>query len=89
MDIDPSPVGIVLMNFCTSDTDYPAIVDGKSYEASSKDLVQAIIEMNGKFYLNRLGSTITTGGQGGNGGTPPTPAPAKNAAYAEVGEDAF
>ena len=77
MDIDPSPVGIVLMNNCTS--------------TSGQTLIKAIIEMNGKFYLNRQGGSIITGGgtQGGNGGTNPTPAPAKNAAYAEVGEDAF
>ena len=73
METDPSPVGIVLMNNCLDYT----------------DLIQDIIEMNGKFYLNRQGGSITTGGQGGNGGTTPTPAPAKNAAYAEVGEDAF
>lgn len=73
METDPSPVGIVLMNNCLDYT----------------DLIQDIIEMNGKFYLNRQGGSITTGGQGGTDTTTPTPAPAKNAAYAVVGDDAF
>lgn len=89
MDTDPSPVGIVLMNYCTEDTDYTATVNGTSYTASSQDLVKAIIEMNGKFYLKRQGGSIITGDGDDTGTTNPTPAPAKNAAYAVVGDDAF
>lgn len=37
----PSPIGIVLMNFCTNNT------------YKSVDLVNAIVKMNTKFYLNR------------------------------------
>lgn len=50
---DQSPVGIVLMNYCTDETDYSATVDGTTYTASSIDLVNAIIDLNGKYYLNR------------------------------------
>ena len=89
MDTDPSPVGIVLMNYCTSTTDYTATVDGQSYTASSQDLVQAIIEMNGKFYLNRVGGSITTGDGTNNSGNGTTTTETKNAAYAVVGDNAF
>ena len=37
----PSPIGMVLMNFCTDDT------------YNSVSLTNAIITMNNKFYLNR------------------------------------
>lgn len=87
MDSDPSPVGIVLMNFATDETKYSAEVDGVTYEASGKDLVKAIIEMNGKFYLKRQGGSITTGDQTGSKGT--TATQTKNAAYAVVGDGAF
>lgn len=50
---DVAPVGIVLMNYCTSTTKYTVEVDGVSHTASSIDLVNAIIELNGKYYLNR------------------------------------
>lgn len=43
----------------------------------SKQLIDAILTLNAKMRLEAAK------------GTPPTPAPAKNAAYAEVGEDAF
>lgn len=89
MDTDPSPVGIVLMNYCTSTTGYTATVDGQSYTASSQDLVQAIIEMNGKFYLNRVGGSITTGDGTNNSGNGTTTTETKNAAYAVVGDNAF
>lgn len=89
MDTDPSPVGIVLMNYCTSTTSYTATVDGQSYTASSQDLVQAIIEMNGKFYLNRVGGSITTGDGTNNSGNGTTTTETKNAAYAVVGDNAF
>lgn len=89
MDTDPSPVGIVLMNYCTSTTGYTATVDGQSYIASSQDLVQAIIEMNGKFYLNRVGGSITTGDGTNNSGNGTTTTETKNAAYAVVGDNAF
>lgn len=41
--LEPSPIGLVLMNFCT--------VDDTEYQ--SMDLVKAIVTMNTKFYLNR------------------------------------
>ena len=50
---DVAPVGIVLMNYCTDTDKYSVTVDGKSHSASSIDLVNAIIELNGKYYLNR------------------------------------
>ncbi len=43
-DLRPSPVGIVLMNYCTSTSD--------DY-GNGAALVDAILQMNGKFYLNR------------------------------------
>ena len=90
MNTDPSPVGIVLMNHCTADRQITN-EDGttSTKENDGIDLVYSIIEMNGKFYLNRQGGSITTGGQGGTDTTNPTPAPAKNVAYAVVGDDAF
>ena len=52
---DPSPLGIVMFNQCTSDTyNGPAII-------------KAIIEMNSKFYLKHAG---TSGGSTGGGTTP-------------------
>ena len=73
---DVSPLGFVLMNYALDAT-------------YGLPLVKDILEMNGKIWLKRKGDDVITGGgtQGGNGGT--NPAPAKNAAYAEVGEDAF
>lgn len=82
MDTDPSPVGIVLMNHATRTATSSATVDGVSYTASSQDLVKAIIEMNGKFYLNRQGNDVITGD-----GTQTQELETKAAAY--VGPDAF
>ena len=45
------------------------------------ELIDAILKLNARFYMQRAEET--------NGTTNPTPAPAKNAAYAVVGEDAF
>lgn len=73
MEKDPSPVGIVLMNNCLDYT----------------DLIQDIIEMNGKFYLNRVGGSITTGDGTNNSGNGTTTTETKNAAYAVVGDNAF
>lgn len=98
MDKDPSPVGIVLMNHATSTTANtitttdPETNEEVTYKASSQDLVQAIIEMNGKFYLNRVGGSITTGdgtGSGSGSGSGTTTTSTKNAAYAVVGDNAF
>ena len=66
MDTDPSPVGIVLMNNCLNYT----------------GLIKDIIEMNGKFYLNRRGNDVITGD-----GTQTQELETKAAAY--VGPDAF
>jgi hypothetical protein len=63
MDTDPSPVGIVLMNHCTADrivTDENGVQS--VIENDGIDLVKSIIAMNGKFYLNRLGNDVITGG---------------------------
>ena len=58
METDPSPVGIVLMNFATD-------ADGNGIQ-----LVKDIIEMNAKFYLKREGGDIITdGGSGDSSGT--------------------
>ena len=88
MNTDPSPVGIVLMNHATNTTKYTVettdeVTNAKvSYTASSQDLVKAIIEMNGKFYLNRQGNDVITGD-----GTQTQELDTKAAAY--VGPDAF
>lgn len=74
MDTDPSPVGIVLMNHCT-------VTSGNKQVGI--DLVKSIIEMNGKFYLNRRGNDVTTGG-----GTSAQELSTK-ATAAYVGPDAF
>lgn len=90
MDTDPSPVGLVLMNHATSTTKNTITVDGTEYkDVTSQDLVQAIIEMNGKFYLNRVGGSITTGDGTNNSGNGTTTTETKNAAYAVVGDNAF
>ena len=91
MNSNPSPVGIVLMNYCTETTKWNAIdengvaykdANDNQYTASSQDLVKAIIEMNGKFYLNRRGNDVITGD-----GTQTQELDTKAAAY--VGPDAF
>lgn len=46
MDTDPSPVGIVLMNYCTDDAT-------NGTKGKGQALVNAIIKMNAKFRLNR------------------------------------
>ena len=66
------------MNNCLGTTEYSSTVDGVEYSATSVDLINAIIEMNGKFYLNRLNESNTTQNVS-----------AQNAAYAVVGDDAF
>lgn len=57
METDPSPVGIVLMNFATD-------ASGNGIQ-----LVKDIIEMNAKFYLKREGGDIITDGSGDSSGT--------------------
>ena len=42
-ELAPSPVGIVLMNYCT----------GTEAQGNGQALVNVILQMNGKFYLNR------------------------------------
>ncbi len=46
LENDPSPLGIVLMNFCTVD-------QVNNREVKGKELVNAIIQMNAKFRLDR------------------------------------
>lgn len=87
MNTDPSPVGVVLMNHATSTSTYTVTTTDVNnqtvtYSASSQDLVKAIIEMNGKFYLNRRGNDVITGD-----GTQAQELDTKAAAY--VGPDAF
>lgn len=75
IETNPSPVGVVLMNYCIGNS---VSENGTTYTTNSKDLINAIIEMNGKFYLNRLNESNTTQNVS-----------AQNAAYAVVGDDAF
>ena len=82
MNTDPSPVGLVLMNHCTT-----VVTENNQQKIDRDKLVKAIIEMNGKFYLNREGGSITTGDQTGTEGT--TATQTTNAAYAVVGDGAF
>ena len=75
---DPSPLGIVMFNQCTSDTyNGPAIV-------------KAIIEMNSKFYLKHAG---TSGGSTGGDATPTsevkTAAPGYDSGMEDSGENAI
>lgn len=52
--LTPSPIGVVLMNHCTDKTTYSFTNNaGQTDTASSAGLVDAIIRMNTKFYLNR------------------------------------
>lgn len=80
MDTDPSPVGLVLMNHSTVES----TVNGQT-KIVGNDLVKAIIEMNGKFYLNRRGNDVITGGGEQNGADSGNET--RSAAY--VGPDAF
>lgn len=57
METDPSPVGIVLMNYATD-------ANGNGIQ-----LVKDIIDMNAKFYLKREGGDIITDGSGDSSGT--------------------
>ena len=54
---NPSPVGWVLMNNALDET-------------NGKPLVKALVEMNGKFYLNRKGGIDIGGGNGGGSSNP-------------------
>ncbi len=68
----PSPLGIILMNNAANYTDF----------------IKDLIEMNGKFYLNREEGSISTGGSGsGTGSGTGTPQQASATAY--VGDDLF
>lgn len=75
----PSPIGIVLMNYCTnpSGSDYygPALVD-------------AILQMNGKFYLNRNpeAEEWPNGKPYEKNGSTSTPTPSAVATVTNVGE---
>lgn len=87
MDTDPSPVGIVLMNHCTTTG---TIVDANGNQKTAIigiDLVDSIIEMNGKFYLNRRGNDIVTGDGEQNGAN--QSAVTKSCGNATIGFNAF
>lgn len=85
IQLSPSPVGVVLMNHCTSKTSYTFTNSkGVSDTASCAGLVDAIIRMNTKFYLNRDHSKPEWPDQ-----TTSNQATQQNAAYATVGSDAF
>ena len=58
-DLTPSPVGIVLMNYCT----------GTAAQGNGKELCKAILAMNSKFRLNRDTSKPEWPGSGGESGT--------------------
>ena len=89
-NLSPSPVGIVLMNYATSKTEYTSNEFGSTYKGSSEDLINAIVALNTQFTLER-NHDLPEWPNGNNpyddlfGQTNPT----QNAAYAEVGEDAF
>lgn len=86
MDTDPSPVGIVLMNHCTTTR---TIVDSNGQNRTAIvgiDLVDAIIEMNGKFYLNRRGNDVVTGGDQNQGTQDPS---TRSTGHATIGYEAF
>lgn len=57
----PSPVGIVLMNYCTGAT---------AAAGNGQALVNAILQMNGKFYLNRNSDPEWPDNTGGDTPTP-------------------
>lgn len=82
MDSDPSPVGLVLMNHATT-----TITENGVSKIIGNDLVNAIIEMNGKFYLKRRGNDISTGGDNSNGAN--QSAVTKSCGNATIGFDAF
>lgn len=91
---EPSPLGIVLMNFCSKDKieevywKRTAISSGTKYTYTTygPELVQKILDLNTLFYLNRNHNEPEWPEEDT---TNPTLAPAKNAAYAVVGDDAF
>ena len=56
----PSPLGFVLMNNCVKDYN-KADVDGEN-----QSLIKEIIQMNGRFYLNREGGIVVGGNGSGN-----------------------
>lgn len=88
MDIDEaSPVGIVLMNHCTTTGTIKDENGNDKTAIIGIDLVSSIIEMNGKFYLKRRGNDVITGEgeQNGDGQGAET----KSTGYATVGFDAF
>lgn len=58
-DLTPSPVGIVLMNYCTGTAD----------QGNGLELCKAILAMNSKFRLNRDTSKPEWPGSGGESGT--------------------
>lgn len=69
-----SPVGMVFMNFAAYSTYEEVIKDAgifsseqkETYTTYSDKLIDAIISLNGKFYLQRAGETITTNTDGGD-----------------------
>ena len=83
----PTPVGAVLMNFALKDQ---IVIDGgwfgsdKTYTFNSSVLISNIIELNGKCPMSRDENQPAWPTQ-----TSPAGAPANNAAYAIVGDDAF
>lgn len=95
---EPSPLGIVLMNFCALDeitetywkhfslSEMFQSDQSYTYTTYGPELVQKILDLNTLFYLNRNHNEPEWPEEDT---TNPTPAPAKNAAYAVVGDDAF
>lgn len=72
MDTDPSPVGIVLMNYCTDDAT-------NGTKGKGQALVNAIIKMNAKFRLNR--NPDKPEWPDNTGGDTPTPVQSAKAGY--------
>lgn len=71
--LSPSPVGIVLMNYCT----------GSDKQGNGQALVDAILQMNGKFYLNRDPNAPEwpKGAGGTESGDTPTPVQSAKEGY--------
>lgn len=67
--LSPSPVGIVLMNYCT----------GSDTQGNGQALVNAILQMNGKFYLNRDSNAPEWPKGTGSTESGDTPTPVKSA----------
>lgn len=84
---NPAPVGAVLMNLTTTESKTLGGIMGigsTTYTLKSAELIKAIIDLNGAYFLNRDDSQPAW-----PDAVDAQAAPASNGAYALVGEDAF